>query len=67
MSTTQVSEIRSGHTIIVHTDDRPSTTMQVQVHRVTTETYPFAEWVEIIDADGNHWQFHKTDLVEVKD
>jgi hypothetical protein len=83
MSQTSIENIESGQTIIVHTDDRPSTLETVTVSEISRHEYSFSSpyldkesldsltngsvqgWYEIIDTDGNHWQFNLDDIVEV--
>jgi hypothetical protein len=74
MSQTSIENITSGQTIIVHTDDRPSTVETVTVSEISRHEYSFSSpylgngsvqgWYEIIDSDGNHWQFNLDDIVE---
>jgi hypothetical protein len=40
--------------------------MTVTVDEVTYQLYSFEGWYEIIDTDGNHWQFNNSDIVEVE-
>lgn len=71
---TAIENITSGQTIIVHTDDRPSTVTTVTVAEISRHEYSFSSpyisnntvqgWYEIIDIDGNHWQFNLDDIVE---
>ena len=61
-----VSDLKRGQKMTVHCDDRPSTHMTVTVDEVTYQLYSFQGWYEIIDADGNHWQFNNSDIVEVE-
>jgi hypothetical protein len=75
MSQTSIENITSGQTIIVHTDDRPSTVETVTVSEISRHEYSFSSpylgsgsvqgWYEIIDSDGNHWQFNLDEIVEV--
>lgn len=63
---TPVSDVATGDTIIVTIDDRPSATMRVTVADVSYVGYSFQDWYEIIDTDGNHWQYSTADLVDVE-
>ena len=65
-TTTPISEIKGGDVIIVTTDDRPSTIMRVTVAEVSYHLYSFQGWYEIIDTDGNHWQYNNSDVLEVE-
>jgi hypothetical protein len=78
-----LDDICVGQTILVPTDDRPSTVETVTVSEISRHEYSFSSpfldkesldsltngsvqgWYEIIDTDGNHWQFNLDDIVEV--
>jgi hypothetical protein len=64
---TSINNVKSGQTIIVHTDDRPSTVMAVKVSKISSHEYSFGQWYEVIDTDGNHWQFGLDETVELAD
>jgi hypothetical protein len=75
MMGTSINNVKSGQTIIVHTDDRPSTAETVTVSEVSRHEYSFSSpylengttqgWYEVIDTDGNHWQFGLDETVEL--
>jgi hypothetical protein len=63
---TPIGKVRVGDRVRVQSDDRPSDIMTVTVEEVGYHLYSFQGWYEIIDTDGNHWQFNNSDIVEVE-
>lgn len=73
--TTRISNIKSGQTILIRTDDRPSTAETATVSEISRHEYSFSSpyldsgtaqgWYEVVDTDGNHWQFSLDETVEL--
>lgn len=61
-----IGEVRNGYKMVVNSDDRPSEQLLVTVAEVHYQLYSFQGWYEIIDTDGNHWQFNNSDIVDVE-